>query len=53
VPPDQVRAQSMSPRVRAMLGYSIHPPFMGHVGGIHPERLTEQMPDAEKEPGDS
>jgi ectoine hydroxylase-related dioxygenase (phytanoyl-CoA dioxygenase family) len=37
VPPDQVR--EMSPRVRALLGYSIHPPFMGHVGGVHPERL--------------
>jgi ectoine hydroxylase-related dioxygenase (phytanoyl-CoA dioxygenase family) len=37
VPPDQVR--QMSPRVRALLGYSIHPPFMGHVGGLHPERL--------------
>jgi ectoine hydroxylase-related dioxygenase (phytanoyl-CoA dioxygenase family) len=37
VPPDQVR--EMSPRVRALLGYSIHPPFMGHVGGLHPERL--------------
>lgn len=37
VPPDRVR--EMSPRVRALLGYSIHPPFMGHVGGVHPERL--------------
>lgn len=37
VPSDQVR--EMSPRVRALLGYSIHPPFMGHVGGLHPERL--------------
>jgi ectoine hydroxylase-related dioxygenase (phytanoyl-CoA dioxygenase family) len=45
VPPEQVRALAMSPRVRALLGYSIHPPFMGHVGGIHPERLAEGMPD--------
>jgi ectoine hydroxylase-related dioxygenase (phytanoyl-CoA dioxygenase family) len=37
VPPELVR--EMSPRVRALLGYSIHPPFMGHVGGLHPERL--------------
>jgi ectoine hydroxylase-related dioxygenase (phytanoyl-CoA dioxygenase family) len=49
VPPGQVRAQSMSQRVRALLGYSIHPPFMGHVGGVHPERLIE----VEKETGDS
>ena len=26
-------------RVRELLGYSIHPPFMGHVGGRHPEKL--------------
>ncbi len=39
VPPAQARA--LSPRIRAMLGYSIHPPFMGHVGGVHPARLLE------------
>lgn len=32
----------LSPRVRELMGYSIHPPFMGHVGGRHPDkRLTE------------
>jgi ectoine hydroxylase-related dioxygenase (phytanoyl-CoA dioxygenase family) len=41
VPPEQVRDLVMSPRVRALLGYSIHPPFMGHVGGVHPERLIQ------------
>jgi ectoine hydroxylase-related dioxygenase (phytanoyl-CoA dioxygenase family) len=35
------RAASLSPRVQAMLGYSIHPPFMGHVDGLHPRRLIE------------
>ena len=25
-----------------LLGYSIHPPFMGHVGGVHPARLLER-----------
>jgi ectoine hydroxylase-related dioxygenase (phytanoyl-CoA dioxygenase family) len=34
-------AARMSPRVQALLGYSIHPPFMGHVAGIHPKRLLE------------
>jgi ectoine hydroxylase-related dioxygenase (phytanoyl-CoA dioxygenase family) len=34
-------AAQMSPRVQSMLGYSIHPPFMGHVRGIHPRRLLE------------
>jgi ectoine hydroxylase-related dioxygenase (phytanoyl-CoA dioxygenase family) len=34
-------AARMSPRVQALLGYSIHPPFMGHVRGLHPRRLLE------------
>lgn len=34
-------ARTLSPRVQAMLGYSIHPPFMGHVGGVHPARLLD------------
>ena len=38
-PPEAAR---MSPRVQALLGYSIHPPFMGHVRGLHPRRLLEQ-----------
>ncbi len=24
-----------------ILGYSIHPPFMGYVDGMHPRRLIE------------
>jgi ectoine hydroxylase-related dioxygenase (phytanoyl-CoA dioxygenase family) len=39
VPPE--RARSCSPRVRAMLGYSIHPPFIGQVDGMHPLRLVD------------
>lgn len=39
--PPEVTAQ-LSPRVRELMGYSIHPPFMGHVGGRHPDkRLAE------------
>ena len=34
---DQLRA--MHEDVRKMLGFSIHPPFMGHFGGRHPERM--------------
>jgi hypothetical protein len=26
-------------RARELIGYSIHPPFMGHVNGLHPRRL--------------
>jgi ectoine hydroxylase-related dioxygenase (phytanoyl-CoA dioxygenase family) len=32
------RARQLSPRVQALLGYSIHPPFMGHADGAHPMR---------------
>jgi ectoine hydroxylase-related dioxygenase (phytanoyl-CoA dioxygenase family) len=39
VPPADARA--CSPRVRSMLGYSIHPPFIGQVDGMHPLRLVD------------
>jgi ectoine hydroxylase-related dioxygenase (phytanoyl-CoA dioxygenase family) len=39
VPPHAARA--CSERVRAMLGYSIHPPFIGQVDGMHPLRLVD------------
>jgi ectoine hydroxylase-related dioxygenase (phytanoyl-CoA dioxygenase family) len=29
-------AATYSDRIRALLGYSIHPPFMGHIDGLHP-----------------
>jgi ectoine hydroxylase-related dioxygenase (phytanoyl-CoA dioxygenase family) len=32
------RARAMSPRLRELLGYSIHPPFMGQLAGRHPEK---------------
>jgi ectoine hydroxylase-related dioxygenase (phytanoyl-CoA dioxygenase family) len=32
------RAKSMSPRLQQLLGYSIHPPFMGQVAGRHPKK---------------
>lgn len=32
------RARRMSQRLRQMLGYSIHPPFMGQLAGRHPEK---------------
>jgi len=37
VPPDTARM--VSPRIRSLIGYSIHPPFVGYVDGRHPERL--------------
>jgi ectoine hydroxylase-related dioxygenase (phytanoyl-CoA dioxygenase family) len=32
-------ADQLPERVRELIGYSIHPPFMGHVDGLHPRRL--------------
>jgi ectoine hydroxylase-related dioxygenase (phytanoyl-CoA dioxygenase family) len=40
IAPERVR--EMSPRVQQMLGYSIHPPFMGHADGVHPLRYVER-----------
>jgi ectoine hydroxylase-related dioxygenase (phytanoyl-CoA dioxygenase family) len=34
-------AVACSPRVRSMLGYSIHPPFIGQVDGMSPLRLVD------------
>ena len=39
VPPHAARA--CSERMRTMLGYSIHPPFIGQVDGMHPLRLVD------------
>ena len=44
VPPDI--AEHLPERARELIGYSIHPPFMGYVDGVHPKRLlrTKTMP---------
>jgi ectoine hydroxylase-related dioxygenase (phytanoyl-CoA dioxygenase family) len=39
-PPDVARR--LPDRVRAMVGYSIHPPFIGQVEGKHPSRLVDE-----------
>jgi ectoine hydroxylase-related dioxygenase (phytanoyl-CoA dioxygenase family) len=36
-------ARSVSGDIRRMLGYSIHPPFVGAVDGLHPLRLLEDQ----------
>ena len=36
-PPDI--AVKLPPRARELIGYSIHPPFMGYVDGVHPGKL--------------
>jgi ectoine hydroxylase-related dioxygenase (phytanoyl-CoA dioxygenase family) len=35
------RVRQCSEHLQRMLGYSIHPPFMGFVDGMHPKRLLE------------
>jgi ectoine hydroxylase-related dioxygenase (phytanoyl-CoA dioxygenase family) len=32
-------ARALPPRLQELIGYSIHPPFMGHVDGRHPGKL--------------
>src|SRR6266404_3607455 len=34
-------AKKLPERARDLIGYSIHPPFMGHVDGVHPKRLLQ------------
>ncbi|HEV7465929.1 MAG TPA: phytanoyl-CoA dioxygenase family protein [Candidatus Dormibacteraeota bacterium] len=40
------RASRYSERIRALLGYSIHPPFMGFVDGVHPARWIDERYDS-------
>jgi ectoine hydroxylase-related dioxygenase (phytanoyl-CoA dioxygenase family) len=35
-------ARTLPERARELIGYSIHPPFMGHVDGLHPRRLLQR-----------
>jgi ectoine hydroxylase-related dioxygenase (phytanoyl-CoA dioxygenase family) len=39
IPPQKVA--QMSPGVQALLGYSIHPPFMGQLSASHPKKALE------------
>ncbi|MFI6363393.1 phytanoyl-CoA dioxygenase family protein [Nocardia sp. NPDC050630] len=39
---DRDTVRTVSPEIRRMLGYSIHPPFIGMVDGMHPDRLLTQ-----------
>jgi ectoine hydroxylase-related dioxygenase (phytanoyl-CoA dioxygenase family) len=40
VPPQVVR--TLDPRLQELLGYNIHPPFVGYVDGRHPRRVLEE-----------
>lgn len=37
------RVAASSEHMRRLLGYSIHPPFMGFVNGMHPKRVLEAI----------
>ncbi|WP_406816592.1 phytanoyl-CoA dioxygenase family protein [Mycobacterium sp. M23085] len=39
-------ARGVSDDIRRMIGYSIHPPFVGNVDGLHPLRLLEIEPES-------
>ncbi|WP_235898672.1 hypothetical protein [Parahaliea maris] len=39
----QALHKEVSEDIRRMLGYSIHPPFIGMVNGMHPKRLLEGL----------
>jgi len=39
VPPEVMR--TLQPRLQELLGYNIHPPFVGYVDGRHPRRLLD------------
>jgi ectoine hydroxylase-related dioxygenase (phytanoyl-CoA dioxygenase family) len=39
VPPETVR--TLEPRLQELLGYGIHPPFVGYVDGHHPRHVLE------------
>ncbi len=36
-------AEKLPERARELIGYSIHPPFMGYVDGVHPRRLLRSQ----------
>ena len=40
IPKERVR--TMSARLRGLLGYSIHPPFIGQIAGRHPEKALAE-----------
>ena len=35
------RVRNMSPELQSLVGYSIYPPFMGMVEGMHPLRTLQ------------
>ena len=40
MPPEIVAG--LEPRLQELLGYDVHPPFIGYVDGLHPRKLLEK-----------
>lgn len=40
--PSEIAAK-LPPRVRELIGYSIHPPFMGYADGMHPQKALDAL----------
>jgi ectoine hydroxylase-related dioxygenase (phytanoyl-CoA dioxygenase family) len=51
VPPDV--AGALAPRLQELLGYNIHPPFIGYVDGRHPRKLVEAAAESPASPARS
>jgi len=47
------KAEKMHPKVQSLIGYSIHPPFIGHVNGLHPLKQLEAILGEQAEPWNS
>tara|TARA_B110000211_G_C14085187_1_gene556375 strand:- start:3566 stop:4495 length:930 start_codon:yes stop_codon:yes gene_type:complete len=43
-------AAGFSTRLRELIGYSIHPPFMGYVDGRHPQKALDRLVHGERGP---
>lgn len=39
---DKQTVRALSPELQSLIGYSIYPPFMGMVGGMHPLRRLDE-----------
>lgn len=48
--PVEIAYNRLSPKLRSMVGYSIHPPFIGHVDGQHPLKHLKKLIEEKQNP---
>jgi len=41
--------KTLHPTLRSLIGYSIHPPFIGHANGLHPLRKAMEIVEEKDE----